>query len=153
MSTNKMLSLLAALLLGVTGCSKDLFITHNGNMPSNERISQIEVGADKEEVSRILGAPSTVVSFDKNTWIYMSADVERIAFFSPKEVDRDVLTIRFDDNNKVIEVTRLNKEDGKELKVCDEKTETFGQQPGFFERFFGGIGHYSPFPGMNQSAL
>ena len=62
----------------------------------------------------------------------MSADVERIAFFSPKEVDRDVLTIRFDDNNKVIEVTRLNKEDGKELKVCDEKTENFSDSSRVF---------------------
>ena len=153
MSTNKIIILLAVVLFGGTACSRDWFVTHNGNMPSEERISQIEVGSDKTEVSRILGAPSSVVSFDRNTWIYMSADVERIAFFSPKEISRDVLTVRFNDDDKVIEITRLDKEDGKEISVSSEKTETFGQRPGFFERFFGGIGTYAPFPGMNQSAL
>ncbi len=153
MSTYKIALLLGVGLFLTSACSKDLFITHNGNMPSEERIAQIEPGIDKNTVLQTLGAPSSVVSFDKNTWIYMSADVERVAFFSPKEINRDILTIRFDDEDKVVEITRLDKEDGQEVKISDEKTETFGQQPGFFERFFGGVGQYSPFPGMNQSAL
>ena len=84
-------------LLLASGCStekaNEWFVTHNGNMPTNERISRIEVGDSKEEVRQILGSPSSVVSFDKNTWIYMSSDVRRIAFFAPEEIDRDVLTV------------------------------------------------------------
>ena len=78
-----------------SACSSDLFITHNGNMPSNERIAQIRVGQSKSEILNILGSPSSVVSLDRNQWIYMSSDIKRVAFFAPKEVDRDVLTIQF----------------------------------------------------------
>ena len=146
MSINKMrfLGLLAAMALSV--CSSDLFLTHNGNMPSNERIAKVKVGQTKNEVISTLGAPSSVVSLDQNTWIYMSSDIKRVAFMAPKEVNRDVLTIEFSNSGKVEKISRLNKKNGVEVEVCDDKTETLGHQPGFFEKFFGGVGNYSPFP-------
>lgn len=129
-----------------SACSSDLFITHNGNMPSNERIAQIRVGQSKSEILNILGSPSSVVSLDRNQWIYMSSDIKRVAFFAPKEVDRDVLTIQFNDQGKVSEIERLTKKDGKEIKVSTNKTETLGHNPGFFRKYFGGVGQYMPSP-------
>ena len=104
-----------------SACSSDLFITHNGNMPSNERIAQIRVGQSKSEILNILGSPSSVVSLDRNQWIYMSSDIKRVAFFAPKEVDRDVLTIQFNDQGKVSEIERLTKKDGKKSKSAPTK--------------------------------
>ena len=137
MSINKMLFLGLAAAFLLSACSSDLFITHNGNMPSNERIAKVKVGNTKNEVISKLGAPSSVVSLDQNTWIYMSSDIRRIAFMTPKEVKRDVLTIEFDKNNKVQKISRLNKDNEVEVDVCDDKTETLGHEPGFFEKFFG----------------
>ena len=145
MSRNK---LLFATLLSVSvlsGCASDWFVTHNGNMPTNERISQISVGQSKQEVQYILGSPSSVVSLDRNTWIYMSSDIKRIAFFKPEEISRDVLTIKFDDNEKVSNIQRLKKENGCEVAVSTDETPTLGQQPGFFEKYFGGVGQFMPF--------
>ena len=93
MSINKVL-LSGLLACSLSACSRDLFISHNGNMPTNERIEQVKVGQSKNQVKSILGSPSSVVSLDKNTWIYMSSDIERIAFLEPKEVSRDVLTTK-----------------------------------------------------------
>ena len=103
MSINKVVLLSAFLMTFSSACSSDLFITHNGNMPSNERIAQIRVGQSKSEILNILGSPSSVVSLDRNQWIYMSSDIKRVAFFAPKEVDRDVLIIQFNDQGKVSE--------------------------------------------------
>lgn len=150
MSINKVFLLSAFLVMFSSACSNDLFITHNGNMPSNERIDQISVGQSKAEIQNILGAPSSVVSLDRNTWIYMSSDIKRVAFFAPKEVDRDVLTIRFNDQNKVEAIERLTKKNGKEIKVSSDKTETLGHNPGFFRKYFGGVGQYMPFPTNNN---
>lgn len=146
MSINKVVLLSAFLMTFSSACSSDLFITHNGNMPSNERIAQIRVGQSKSEILNILGSPSSVVSLDRNQWIYMSLDIKRVAFFAPKEVDRDVLTIQFNDQGKVSEIERLTKKDGKEIKVSTNKTETLGHNPGFFRKYFGGVGQYMPFP-------
>ena len=144
-------------LLLASGCStekaNEWFVTHNGNMPTNERISRIEVGDSKEEVRQILGSPSSVVSFDKNTWIYMSSDVRRIAFFAPEEIDRDVLTVKFNDNDEVQEISRLSKNDGEQINVNPDETEALGQEPGFFQKYFGGVGQCNPFGMRNSSAL
>ncbi len=145
MSTNKLFfaTMLSVSLL--SGCASDWFVTHNGNMPTNERISQVNIGQSKQEVQYILGAPSSVVSLDRNTWIYMSSDIRRIAFLRPEEISRDVLTIKFDEQEKVADIQRLKKENGYEVVVSSEETPTLGQQPGFFEKYFGGVGQFMPF--------
>ena len=43
MSINKVL-LSGLLACSLSACSRDLFISHNGNMPTNERIEQVKVG-------------------------------------------------------------------------------------------------------------
>ncbi len=153
MSINKFLSLYAALVLCLSACSSDLFITHNGNMPSNERISQLKLGDTKEQVVQTLGAPSSVVSFDKNTWIYMSSEIKRIAFMEPEEVNRDILTIEFNNDGKVTNIQRLTKADGKNITVNSDTTQSYGQEPGFFKKYFGGVGGYSPFPVIDPKQL
>lgn len=150
MSTNKMLyvTIFAAFL---SSCASDTFVSHNGNMPSNERISRLENGQDKNEVQALLGAPSNVVSLDQNTWIYMSSEIKQVAFMKPQEIGRDVLTIKFDSNDKVSDIKRLTKKDGEEIVVSNDSTQTLGQDPGFFQKYFGGIGKYMPFPGMTNN--
>ena len=114
-------------------------------MPTNERISQVNVGQSKQQVQQVLGTPSSVVSLDQNTWIYMSSDIKRVAFFEPEEISRDVLTIKFNKYDKVADIKRLKKENGREITVSSDETPTLGQEPGFFEKYFGGVGQYMPF--------
>lgn len=146
MSTNKHI-LFNLLFAGcvLTACSSDIFISHCGNMPTEERISQLQKGQTKDEVLDILGTPSSIVSLDQNTWIYMSSDIKRVAFFKPEELNRDVLTIRFNQYNQVAEFERLNKEQGQTVTLNETQTETQGSQAGFFEKYFGGVGQFLPF--------
>ena len=155
MSINKIICTCSFVLL-LNACSTrkadEWFVTHNGNMPSEERISQIAVGDSMGKVRSVLGSPSSVVSFDRNTWIYMSSDIKRVAFFAPEEINRDVLTIKFNDQDEVSEITRLGQEDGAKVKISKDATETLGQEPGFFRKYFGGVGQYNPFGGMGGSS-
>ncbi len=152
MSINKILfSILTAAVL--CSCSSDVFISHNGNMPTNDRISQLKPGQSKEEVLSLLGAPSSVVSLDKNTWIYMSSEIKQVAFFKPTEISRDVLTIKFDKYDQVADIDRLDKKKGAEVAVSNDATLTLGQEPGFFEKYFGGVGQYMPFSTKNRDNL
>ena len=153
MSINKIGFICVFSLFFISACSSDLFISHTGNMPSNERISQIRHGHTKQQVINTIGAPSSVVSLDKNTWIYMSSSIKRVAFMEPEEVDRDVLTIEFDKEGKVESMRRLTKKNGKEISVSTDTTQSLGNTPGFFEKFFGGVGGYSPFPVINPKNL
>lgn len=149
MSTSKMRLFSMIFCIFMAGCSGDLFLTHCGNMPSSERIAKVKIGDSKQQVISLLGSPSSVVSLDQNTWIYMSSDIRKIAFMSPQEVNRDVLTISFNKDGYVNGIDRLAKQNGKEIDVNTDRTETLGHNPGFFEKFFGGLGgNYMPFPGV-----
>ena len=154
MSTNKIiLGLLycAALSACSTAKQNEWFVSHNGNMPSEERIAKITTGSTKNDVLQILGAPSAVISFDENTWIYMSSDIKRIAFAKPEEINRDILRLRFNNDEKVTEITRLDENSGKELSPCRDETEVKGENLGFFRKYFGGVGQYNPMAGQNNS--
>ena len=150
MSINKMLLLSAFLLTFSSACSSNTFISHNGNMPSEERIARVHQGQTKSEILNLLGSPSSIVSFDNNKWIYMSSDIRKVAFFAPKEVKRDILMINFNETGKVSLVERLSQKDGKDVKISSRKTETLGHNPGFFRKYFGGVGQYMPFPTQNE---
>ena len=154
MSTNKIvLGLLCCVALCACSTAKqnEWFVNHNGNMPTEERIAKIKTGSTQDDVLHILGAPSAVISFDENTWIYMSSDIKRVAFKKPEEINRDILRLRFNNEDKVIEVARLNKDSGKELTPCADKTEVKGENLGFFRKYFGGVGQYNPLASQNQS--
>ena len=154
MSTSKIvLGLLCCVALCACSTAKqnEWFVNHNGNMPTEERIAKIKTGSTKDDVLQVLGAPSAVISFDENTWIYMSSDIKRVAFKKPEEINRDILRLRFNNEDKVVEVARLNKDNGKELTPCTDKTEVKGENLGFFRKYFGGVGQYNPLAAQNQS--
>ncbi len=145
MSTRKHILFNVITIFALSACSSDVFVSHCGNMPTEERIEQVKKGQTKDEVLDILGSPSSVVSLDQNTWIYMSSAIKKVAFFKPEELDRDVLTIRFNDYNQVASIERLNKQQGKQIEVNADETTTSGNEPGFFEKYFGGVGMFMPF--------
>lgn len=128
----------------LNACSSDVFLVHNGNMPTDDKVSQIKVGQTMEEVEDILGSPSSVSTLNENEWIYMSSTLKKVAFFTPKVIDRDVLTIRFDNGGTVSKISRLNKDDGKKVKIDSDETQSGGHNPGFFKKYFGGVGTYMP---------
>ena len=145
MSTYKHILFNVFTVIALSACSSDVFVSHCGNMPTEERIEQVKKGQTKDEVLDILGSPSSVVSLDQNTWIYMSSAIKKVAFLKPEELDRDVLTIRFNDYNQVASIERLNKQQGKQIEVNVDETTTSGNEPGFFEKYFGGVGMFMPF--------
>ena len=134
----------------LSSCNSDIFVTHNGNMPSNDRISMVQKGQDKQRVRELLGAPSSVNPLDNNTWIYMSSDIKRVAFFKPVELDRDILTIKFNDDGVVNSITRYSKEQGREIEISKDATEFEESKQGFFKEYFGGVGAYMPIQTNNR---
>ena len=139
---NFILTGLMALLLGA--CSSDVFLVHSGNMPDSDKIAELKVGQTKDEVEALLGTPSAVSTLDNSTWIYMSSTVKKVAFLTPKIIDRDVLTIDFDKKGQVASFSRIDEQSGQDLTIDQDKTESGGHNIGFFKKYFGGVGAYMP---------
>lgn len=146
MSTNKIF-FLSMVLLGLAGCAKDTFVSHTGNMPAEDKVSQLSKGMSRQQVRELLGSPSSIVSLDRDTWIYMSSEIEQIAFMPPKEIERRLLVLKFDGNGQVADIQHVDKTKGQELEVSKKETETVEQEQGFFRKYFGGVGQFTPFGG------
>lgn len=115
-----------------------------GNLPNEEQLALIKPGdVNKEDVMAMLGTPSSVAAFDDETWYYISARTEQLAFFKPKETDRKVVAISFDPLGKVKEVRQLGMKDGKVVKPVERETPTAGNEMTFIEQMFGNVGRFS----------
>ena len=122
MSIYKIFSIIGVVVL-FGGCTtakqNEWFLSHAGNMPAKERIEKIKIGETKDTVIDVLGLPSSVNAFDENSWIYMSSDIKKMAFFAPEEKERNILHITFNQSDEVSDIKFLSLEDGKKIKEIE----------------------------------
>ena len=131
-----------ALSVALAGCSAR--IDSRGNLPDPENLSQIKAGqSSREDVSQLLGSPSTVGNFTGETWYYISNRTETTAFFAPTVEERQVVMVRFDDQGKVADLKTLGLEDGKTVEIVDRVTPTSGNEFTFLQQIFGNLGRFN----------
>jgi outer membrane protein assembly factor BamE (lipoprotein component of BamABCDE complex) len=94
-------------------------------------------------VAEVLGTPSTISAFGDPTWYYVSYRTETVAFFSPKEVERTVLAIDFDERGTVKGVRTLGLEDGQAVSFAERETPTAGKELNLLQQFLGNVGRFS----------
>ena len=125
----------AALCVAAAGCSPR--IDKRGNLPDADAIAGIRTGVDTQaDVAAKLGTPSSVATFDRNTWYYISKETESLAFFEPTVVDQQVLAVKFDDAGLVKDVQHFNMDDGKEVQVSSRVSPTLGREKTLIEQLY-----------------
>lgn len=103
--------------------------------------ADIKPGEDtRSTVLASLGSPSTSTPFGDDTWIYMSATRERFAFYHPKVISRDIIAIRFGEDEVVEEVVQFDETDGRVIQFASRETPTRGRELGLLEQIFGNVG-------------
>ena len=130
--------------LFVSGCKTDYFNQTEGNMPPKQDVEAIKKGMTKDQVRKIMGSPSVISSLDHKSWIYMSSTMKRLAFFKPEELERNVVAIEFNLDDKVEKIVQLTKADGKEVQISSDTTPVMGSEEGFMRKYFGGVGQFLP---------
>lgn len=133
----------SALLLALPAC--DPITAQRGNLPSEERLAQIQVGVStKDNVTRLLGTPSSTGTFDPNAWYYISHKTEQYAWFDPATVEQDVYIVTFNDKGVVKEVRKRGLDDGQQVTPVARATPSPGRELSFFEQLIGNLGRFNP---------
>jgi len=144
MSKGDMKKFLVAPLLGasllVSGCVPQVDV--HGYVPVAEDIASIGAGVSQENVLARLGEPTTRGLEGTNTWYYISSKVRRVAFFKPKEFERQIVAVTFR-GNFVSMVEHYGLEDGRLINLNRNETVTDGRKLTFFEQFLGNVGNFS----------
>ncbi len=112
-------------------------------MPDASDIALVIPGVHgQDDVHTILGAPSTVGTFDDRTWYYIGRRVEQYAFFERDTVAQQVVIIHFGANDRVDTIRTLGPEDGREIAMVERETPSAGRKLGFFEQILSNVGKF-----------
>lgn len=135
-------AIIACAALGLAACEPTF--TNHGFTPQIADLESIAEGSDtRGSVLRKLGRPSSISSFDSNSWFYEASRIERYAFYEPKVVDRTVVTVTFDEAGLVSKVNRYGLEDGRIINLVTRTTPTRGREITVLQQIFGNIGRFN----------
>src|ERR1700746_372769 len=141
----RLFSLLASIsgAAAIAGCSPS--VEQRGNLPNPDKLSEIHAGSTtKDEVTKILGTPSSVSVFNNDkTWYYISRRTAQTAFFDPDVLDQRVYIVNFDDQGVVKAVDHKALEDGKEITPVARATPAPGRELSFLEQLIGNLGKFN----------
>ena len=128
-----------ACAMGASACAPT--ITSNGFQAVDSKPSDVKVGTDtRSSVLSKLGSPSTVSTFDPNTWYYISQVTEQYAYYKPRVQRRTVVLIAFDKDEKVTAVKDLALKDGYQVAYNGRETPTRGKELNWLQQILGTIG-------------
>lgn len=120
-------------------------VDQRGNLPPADAIGQIKPGTtDRATVTRLIGSPSSVASFDPNTWYYISAKSKELAFFRPEIMDQQVVVITFDKDGVVSDMRKLTQDQGATIQPVSRTTPAPGKELSFIEQLLGNFGRFNP---------
>lgn len=126
-------------VIGLAACEPTY--TNHGFAPQLAQLDEIQAGADtRGSVLRKLGRPSSIGTFDSESWYYDASRVERFAFYAPEVIDRKVVAIRFDERGLVTNVARYGIEDGQVIDLITRRTPTYGREVTVLQQLFGNLG-------------
>jgi outer membrane protein assembly factor BamE (lipoprotein component of BamABCDE complex) len=136
----------AAVALTLGACAP--ITAHQGFQAIEASPKDVKVGVDtKSTVMERLGSPSSVSTFDQNTWYYISQITDRVAFYKPQVRSRDIIAIGFDKTTEqVASVNTYTLKDGKVIAFNGRETPTRGRELTILEQLLGNVGRGSLAP-------
>ena len=115
-----------------------------GDIPQEVRISAIKIGKhNREDVQRLLGSPMHATLFEEESWIWVESQEQMRAFLPPKEIERKVVIVTFDENGVAKRVARLDITDSIKVAYDSEETPSHGKDLNVFEELMGNFGRFS----------
>lgn len=135
-----------ALACATSACTP--LTSYSGFQAIEAKPADMKVGEDsKSTLMEKLGSPSAVSTFDPNTWYYISQTTDRVAFYMPRVIKRDVVAIKFNQaDEKVASVNTYTLKDGKVIAYNGRETPTRGREMTILEQLLGNVGRGGMLP-------
>jgi outer membrane protein assembly factor BamE (lipoprotein component of BamABCDE complex) len=129
-------------MFGVTACEEQVNV--RGNLPHEADIAKIRKGFHKKrDIENLLGTPSAVATFKKETWYYIGGRVKTLSFFKPEFLDRKVVIVKFNDSGVVDTVEARDAPKDKDIKLVERETPTKGRDLTVIQQLIGNVGRFS----------
>jgi outer membrane protein assembly factor BamE (lipoprotein component of BamABCDE complex) len=114
---------------------------YHGFVPPETEVAALEIGVTtKDEVISLFGVPAADGALQNNTIYYAASTFERLGPFAPNEVERQVLAVAFDANDRLRNVSRYTLEDGRVVALDRRVTDDGIADVSFLSQLFGSFG-------------
>jgi len=115
--------------------------SNNGYMPVQDSVDQLKVNKTSSSFAKSrLGEPALILGNKEPIFIYSSQVTNRILFFEPKVISRDVLVLYFNKKKKLKKLEKFNLEDGKSFQMNTDTTYLSADQRSLIATLFSNIG-------------
>ena len=115
--------------------------SNNGYMPVQDSVDQLKVSKTSLSFAKsTLGEPALILGNQEPIFIYSSQVSNRILFFEPKVISRDVLVLYFNKKKKLKKVEKFNLKDGKSFQMNKDTTNLSADQRSLIATLFSNIG-------------
>jgi outer membrane protein assembly factor BamE (lipoprotein component of BamABCDE complex) len=120
-------------------------ISTHGYRLDKGSLARLEPGrTTRDQTLQLLGSPSSVATFDDHVWYYVTQRIERRSFYQEKVVEQRVVTVTFDDSDRISSIDQHDLSDAREVELVSRETPTSGNELSIFEQFIGNIGRFNP---------
>ena len=115
--------------------------SNNGYMPVQDGVDQLKVNKTSLSFAKSrLGEPALILGNKEPIFIYSSQVTNRVLFFEPKVISRDVLVLYFNKKKKLKKLEKFNLKDGKSFQMNTDTTDLSADQRSLIATFFSNIG-------------
>jgi outer membrane protein assembly factor BamE (lipoprotein component of BamABCDE complex) len=118
-------------------------ITRNhGYVPTDGDLEDVVVGeSTQEDVAQAIGRPSSSGILTGSGWYYVGSKFEYRGGRAPREVERQVVAVSFDDKGVVENVERFGLEKGQTVVLSRRVTDSNIKGIGFLRQLLGSVGN------------
>ncbi len=126
-------------LLG--GCGLETY--QSGDLPSQKRLDLVQPGFTRAQAIDLLGNPSFQNKIGADDFYVYSKSIKKSqAFFDPKEVERDIYVVTFNQADIVTDVQHLTLSDGNKISFDESISPVRGKELSVLEQLVKNFGRY-----------
>ena len=130
---------IGAILIAVSSCAAT--VRTHGYVPNEFDLDNVILGVDTQAtLEDTLGLPTATGVLQDSDWYYVESEWRHFAWKAPKEVNREVLAIRFDNSGVAQNIERFGLQDGQVVVLSRRVTDDNIRGIGFLRQLLGNVG-------------
>ena len=115
--------------------------SNNGYMPVKDNIDQLKVNVTTTSSAKnILGEPALVLGNREPIFVYSAQITDRVLFFEPKVISRNVLVLYFNKKKKLKKLDKFDLNDGKYVDLSADNTDLKDKERSLLSSIFSNVG-------------
>ena len=115
--------------------------SNNGYMPVDDSVNKLKVNVTSLSIAKSkLGEPALILGNKEPIFIYSAQVTNRVLFFEPKVISRDVLVLYFNKKKKLKKLKKFSLKDGKSFDLNMDATNLNTEERSLIANLFSNVG-------------